>query len=116
MRGQLRLDDYEDPFASYVLPRYFEGRPVYEQLKIIALKLAAEKETITADDLREYCPPGVNKKVLGAVIGALKRKGYLREVGVVKSAVPSSHGRAIWVYRITDEGRAYLFDLLEVRA
>lgn len=113
MKAQATIDDYTDPFASFVLPRYFEGRPLYERLKIIALRLAAENEVITSDDLRDYIPPGKNRKVLGAVLGALKRKGYLEPVGVTKTGIPSSHGRAILLYRITAEGKKLLEELTE---
>jgi len=111
-RGQLTLDDFTDPFTLFVLPR-FEGRPVFERLKVITLKIALEQGEVTADDVRPYCPPNVNRKVLGAVIGALKRQGYLEPVGVTKTGVPSSHGRVIWKYRLTDEGRKFLEELQE---
>ena len=112
VKGQLRIDDFLDPFNLFVLPKY-EGRPIFEKLKVIALKLAAEQETITSDNLREFCPPGVNKKVLGAVIGALKRAGYLEPLAPTRTGVPSSHGRVIWIYRITEEGRKALAKMLE---
>ncbi len=111
IRGQLSLDEYTDPFGSFVLPRYFEGRPVYEYLQLIALHIAAEKGAVTADDLREYCPPETNRKVLGAALGALKRKGALKPVQYVRSGVPTNHGRGIWVYALTDEGRELLEEL-----
>ncbi len=111
LKAQLRLDDYTDPFATFVLPRYYEGRPVYEYLQVVALKLAAENGDITSDDLRNFVPPGKNRKVLGAVLGALRRKGYLEPVSPTKTGVPSSHGRVIWIYRITEAGLRYLEEL-----
>ncbi len=111
IRGQMRIEDYEDPFGSFVLPRYFEGRPVHEYLQAIALHIAAEKGAVTADDLREYCPPSVNRKVLGAALGALKRKGALKPVQYVRSGVPTNHGRGIWVYALTEEGKKLLEEL-----
>ena len=113
LKGQLTIDDFLDPFKLYVLPR-FAGRPVFEKLKVITLKIAFEQGEVTADDLRPHCPPNTNRKVLGAVIGALKRAGYLEPIAPTRTGVPSSHGRVIWKYRLTEEGRKFLEKLQEV--
>ncbi len=111
--AQLSLTDFEDPFSLIVIPRYYEGRPLYERLQVITLKLASDNGIISSDDLRGYIPKGKNRKVIGAVLGTLKRKGYIEPVGITKTGVPSSHGRAILLYRITAEGKKLLEELTE---
>ena len=61
------------------------------------------RETITADDLRRICEragrwPGDNR-ALGAVLRSLAAAGEIEAVDYTSSAVTTSHGRPIRIFR-----------------
>jgi len=62
----------------------------------------------TADDVRAMVelPGDVDPKCLGAVPGALARKGIIRAVGYRRSARPEGHARPVTVWRLADRAAA----------
>ncbi|MGW3428004.1 hypothetical protein ACWDHW_08605 [Streptomyces melanosporofaciens] len=60
----------------------------------------------SANDLREVLPE-MGHGYLGAAINALARGGVIRKTGqLVPSTQASTHGHGIYVWQLTDKGRA----------
>jgi hypothetical protein len=106
-KGQLTLDDFSGPdgFEKYL--EYLEEDREADLLREIAIQIAKEKGTVTADDLRNFVeenniPISKDYRVFGAVLVSLKRKGVLKIVGYTKTEVPTSHGRPIAMYALDE--------------
>jgi len=61
-----------------------------------------------ADDLLGCEIPADALNAIGARVGAMVTRGYMREIGRRKSTNPASHGRKSNLYEITPAGRAEL--------
>ena len=102
---QLTLSEFsgEKGFERYL--EYLEEDDEAELLREVAVKIAEEKGTVTADDLREFVEANgieISKdyRIFGAVLMSLRRKGILEVVGYTKTKVPTSHGRPIAVFAL----------------
>lgn len=76
--------------------KYVDSSPDLEGL---VLRIAESKGTFTVDDLHVLEPEIArlkrDKRVLGAVLASLKRKGKIRGLGYVKSQRVVCHGRPV---------------------
>ena len=72
------------------------------------LTVLLERDTATADDVRDLvpCPVGTGPTAYGAVPVALARAGIIRRAGYVPTARPLAHARPVSVWTLADRGRA----------
>lgn len=77
-----------------------------------AVRIALERGTVTADDVRHAVPipAGIRPVVVGAAVRDVATAGVLRRVGYRPSARPEAHARPLTVWQLSDEptGRAWL--------
>ena len=107
--GQITIDRYIYP-ENYDMPEEFiEVIHLFEKyranefrfLQEAAMFLARRNGQVTADDLYALCNyVGINKdrRILGGVLGNLKRKGLLKPLKIVRTSRKESHGRLIWIF------------------
>jgi molybdopterin biosynthesis enzyme len=73
-----------------------------------AVRLALERGTITADDVRSVVPipPGIRPVVVGVALRDAADAGILRRIGYRPSTRPVAHARPLTVWRLTDPAAA----------
>ncbi len=73
-------------------------------LEGLVLRIAERLGTFSADDLHVLEPEIASlhrdKRVLGAVLASLKRKGKIRELGYVRSRRVECHNRPVMAWRL----------------
>ena len=82
---------------------------VVRDLTRAALRLALERGTLTADDVRAVVPipPGINPKVNGAALRELAEAGILSNTGNYRrSCRPQAHARVNPVWSLADTAGA----------
>ncbi len=70
-------------------------------LQEAALFLARRRGEVTADDLYDLCNYlGLHKdrRIIGGVLGNLKKKGLLIPARITRTSRREAHGRPIWVF------------------
>ncbi len=111
------LRDYSD--SRVFTPEFIEVIRLFERykgdifhfLKEVAVFLARQRGAVTADDLQEvmdYFGIEGDRRIIGAALGDLKRKGILVPLGYTRTARKEAHGRPISIFGIpggaTSEG------------
>jgi len=81
---------------------------VVRDLTRAALRLALERGTLTADDVRAVVaiPPGVRPVVVGAAVRYLAEAGIIRRIGYRPSTRAAAHARPLAVWTLADAGAA----------
>jgi predicted ArsR family transcriptional regulator len=74
-----------------------------EAICLVATRIAKSKGTVTADDIVEAMEINRDRRIIGGALGRLKKDGVLFVDGFQPTKRKSSHGRPIYVYRLTDE-------------
>ena len=89
-------------FKQQVLPLFETSQPDWlTQARYVARSIAASREFVTIDDVRQVCPPpdGVDPRVMGAVF-----KGKDWEcIGYQKSKRSACHNRPIGQFQIKED-------------
>ena len=78
------------------------------RLCLAAVRVAAEKGSVTADDLRcvELKDENRDKRIFGGALAYLMRAGVLVTVGTTKTQERGSNSRPIGVYALTPDWRS----------
>ena len=100
-------EDYDMPEEFIEVIRLFQRYrgDEFHFLQEAALFLAKRRGEITADDLYDLCDYlGLHKdrRIIGGVLGQLKRKGLLIPVRITRTARREAHGRPIWVFTVPE--------------
>lgn len=77
-------------------------------LQITALRVALQRGTVTADDVRGLVeiPTGTSPKVVGAAFRDLALSGILRRTGYQNSTRAKAHARPLTVWALADAAGA----------
>lgn len=81
-------------------------RSLFSALCEQAQQVAAAKGSVTADDLRFDAGVPVDRRIVGAVLAHLSRKGILAKAFYTKTGVKGSHGRPIIRFVLAGEKQA----------
>jgi len=81
---------------------------IIRDLTRAAVRLALERDEITADEVRAVVPipPCIRPVVVGAAIRDLADAGIIRRVGYRNSKRPAAHARPLAVWRLADAAAA----------
>lgn len=107
--GQTTIHRWTDPDLYDMPPEFDEVVQLFQKyrgddfhfLQEAALYLARKRGEVTSDDLYllcDYLGIGGDRRILGGVLGNLKRKGLLVPVRITRTERREAHGRPIWVF------------------
>lgn len=74
-------------------------------LQEAALFIARKRGEVTSDDLyqlADFLHIRGDRRILGGVLGNLKRKGLLIPIRITRTERPEAHGRPIWVFTVPE--------------
>ena len=114
--GQATIDRWATPELYDMPEEFLEVVALFQRyrgdefhfLQEAALFLARKGGEVTADDLYDLCNYlGLHKdrRIIGGVLGNLKRKGLLVPARITRTGRREAHGRPIWVFTLPGVSR-----------
>jgi hypothetical protein len=95
------MNKFTDKFLDDVAQAMTFAKTDIESLCIAAVKIAGERGTVTADDIRDAVTITRDKRILGIALGRLKVCNVIYVVGYQATAEKASHGRPVFIFALT---------------
>lgn len=105
LKSHARFSTFEKVMDMYSFGRSAE----FDFLSAVALGIALDGP-VTADALHSATQSKFvsDPRIIGTVLGSLKRKGLLQIIGIKKSERRECHNRPISIFTLTEKGKEFL--------